>query len=398
LSRVKSLLQEKQMLTYKTAGESHGKGIAAFVDGFPAGVPLDSSFINAELRRRQGGYGRGERQSIETDSAEILTGVLHGTSIGSPILLWVKNKDYKLEIMPELTRPRPGHGDLTGSVKFGCGIRPILERSSARETAGRVAAGALARLLLHEIGVEVVGYVSQVGNVDMSPTAEILAQSPQALREIRNTSSIYSLRKDADPAAERAIDEAKAAGDTLGGIVETRVFNAPFGLGTHTQWSSKLDGRIAQAVAAIQAMKGVEIGDGFELASRPGSLAHDEIFWDESQRNLRNLGFVRPTNYAGGLEAGMTNSQPIVVRAAMKPIPTLRKPLRSIDLATKEAVEASFERSDACAISAASVVLENVVAFEIAAAVVEKFGGDSLDEIKERLELFQHGVSKRLGA
>lgn len=386
------------MLTYKTAGESHGKGIAAFVDGFPAGVPLDSSFINAELRRRQGGYGRGERQSIETDSAEILTGVLHGTSIGSPILLWVKNKDYKLEIMPELTRPRPGHGDLTGSVKFGCGIRPILERSSARETAGRVAAGALARLLLHEIGVEVVGYVSQVGNVDMSPTAEILAQSPQALREIRNTSSIYSLRKDADPAAERAIDEAKAAGDTLGGIVETRVFNAPFGLGTHTQWSSKLDGRIAQAVAAIQAMKGVEIGDGFELASRPGSLAHDEIFWDESQRNSRNLGFVRPTNYAGGLEAGMTNSQPIVVRAAMKPIPTLRKPLRSVDLATKEAVEASFERSDACAISAASVVLENVVAFEIAAAVVEKFGGDSLDEIKERLELFQHGVSKRLGA
>ena len=386
------------MLTYKTAGESHGKGIAAFVDGFPAGVPLDSSFINAELRRRQGGYGRGERQSIETDSAEILTGVLHGTSIGSPILLWVKNKDYKLEIMPELTRPRPGHGDLTGSVKFGCGIRPILERSSARETAGRVAAGALARLLLHEIGVEVVGYVSQVGNVDMSPTAEILAQSPQALREIRNTSSIYSLRKDADPAAERAINEAKAVGDTLGGIVETRVFNAPFGLGTHTQWSSKLDGRIAQAVAAIQAMKGVEIGDGFELASRPGSLAHDEIFWDESQRNLRNLGFVRPTNYAGGLEAGMTNSQPIVVRAAMKPIPTLRKPLRSVDLATKEAVEASFERSDACAISAASVVLENVVAFEIAAAVVEKFGGDSLDEIKERLELFQHGVSKRLGA
>lgn len=386
------------MLTYKTAGESHGKGIAAFVDGFPAGVPLDSSFINAELQRRQGGYGRGERQSIETDSAEILTGVLHGTSIGSPILLWVKNKDYKLEIMPELTRPRPGHGDLTGSVKFGCGIRPILERSSARETAGRVAAGALARLLLHEIGVEVVGYVSQVGNVDMSPTAEILAQSPQALREIRNTSSIYSLRKDADPAAERAIDEAKATGDTLGGIVETRVFNAPFGLGTHTQWSSKLDGRIAQAVAAIQAMKGVEIGDGFELASRPGSLAHDEIFWDESQRNSRNLGFVRPTNYAGGLEAGMTNSQPIVVRAAMKPIPTLRKPLRSVDLATKEAVEASFERSDACAISAASVVLENVVAFEIAAAVVEKFGGDSLGEIKERLELFQHGVSKRLGA
>ncbi len=386
------------MLTYKTAGESHGKGIAAFIDGFPAGVSLDVDLINKELRRRQGGYGRGGRQAIETDSAEILTGVLHGISLGSPILLWVKNKDYKLESMPELTRPRPGHGDLSGSVKYRCGIRPILERSSARETAGRVAAGALARTLLRELGIEVVGYVSRVGNVELTPTSDILEQSPRAIRNIRNSSSIYSLRQDVDPMAEQAINDASNAGDTLGGVVETRVFGVPFGLGTHAQWSSKLDGKIAQAVAAIQAVKGVEIGDGFALASLPGSLAHDEILWDESQRISSRFGFVRPTNHAGGLEAGMTNAQPIIVRAAMKPIPTLRQPLRSVDLISKEIVEASFERSDVCAVSAASVVLENVVAFEIATAVVEKFGGDSLDEIKERVELFEKNAIKRLGA
>ena len=298
--------------------------------------------------------------------------------------------------MPDLTRPRPGHGDLAGSIKYGGGIRPILERSSARETAGRVAAGALARLLLRSLGIETVGYVVRVGDVDLTPTPKVFSQTPQKLRELRDSSSIYSLQKDGDPKAEQAIDAAKAAGDTLGGVIETRVFNVPFGLGTHAQWSNKLDGRIAQAVAAIQAIKGLEIGDGFAAASLPGSKAHDEIFWDESQRDGRSLGFVRPTNHADGLEAGMTNSQPIVVRAAMKPIPTLRKPLRSIDLKTKLSEEASFERSDACAISAASVVLENVVAFEIATAVVEKFGGDSLEEIKERIELFEQNAAKSL--
>ena len=384
------------MLTYQTAGESHGKGIAALVDGFPAGVPLDLNVVDGELRRRQGGYGRGGRQTIETDAAEILTGVLHGASMGSPILLWVKNRDYKLESMPELTRPRPGHGDLTGSVKYGTGIRPILERSSARETAGRVAAGALARLLLRELEIEVVGYVESVGDVDLTPGVETLPQTPSEMREIRDATQVFSLRPDLDEEATRAIDAAKEAGDTLGGVVVARVFNVPFGLGTHAQWSSKLDGRLAQAVAAIQAFKGVEIGDGFKLARVPGSQAHDEILWDENQRDARTLGFVRPTNRAGGIEAGMTNGQPIVVRAAMKPIPTLRKPLRSIDLVTKEPVEASFERSDACAISAASVVVENVVAFEIAAAIVEKFGGDSLEEIKARLKLFNESVATRL--
>ncbi len=384
------------MLTYKTAGESHGKGIAAFIDGFPAGVTLDSNFIDGELRRRQQGYGRGGRQAIETDAAEIMTGILHGKSMGSPILLWVKNKDYKLENMPELTRPRPGHGDLTGSVKFGTGIRPILERSSARETAGRVAAGALARLLLRELGIEVVGYVLSVGDVDMTPDAEIFTKTPDELRAMRDASQLFAIRPDREEAGKAAIDDAKEAGDTLGGVVEVRVFNAPFGLGTHAEWSRKLDGRIMQAVGAIQAFKGVEIGDGFRQAANPGSLAHDEILWNESERGTRTQGFVRPTNRAGGLEAGMTNGQPIVVRGAMKPIPTLRKPLRSIDFDTKEAVEASFERRDACAIPAASVVAENVVGFEIAAAIVEKFGGDSIAEIKDRVALFEQTVAKRL--
>ena len=383
------------MLTYLTAGESHGKGIAALVDGFPAGVTLDAEFIARELQRRQSGYGRGGRQAIETDAAEILTGVLHGVSMGSPILLWVKNRDYKLESMPELTRPRPGHADLTGALKYGVGIRPILERSSARETAGRVAAGALAQLLLREVGIEVVGYVERVGAVDLAPEAATLALTPTEQRRLRDSSELFSLRPDADDAAKGAIDAAKESGDTLGGVVVTRVYNAPFGLGTHAQWSRKLDGKLAQAVAAIQAFKGVEIGAGFELASLPGSRAHDEILWDEARVRTRSLGFVRPTNRAGGVEGGMSNSEPIVVRGAMKPIPTLRKPLRSIDLETKEAVEASFERSDACAISAASVVMENVVAFEIAAALVEKFGGDSVREIRERIELFEETIRNR---
>lgn len=384
------------MLTYQTAGESHGKGIAALVDGFPAGVPLDSAFIDAELRRRQGGYGRGGRQKIETDSAEILTGIWRGTSIGAPVLLWVKNRDYKIDEMPTPTRPRPGHGDLTGSMKYGQGIRPILERSSARETAGRVAAGALAKLLLRELEIDVVGFVVGVGAVDLTPDATSETLSAQELREIRDGGEIFSLRPDKDAEAKRAIDDARTAGDALGGLIEVRVSNVPFGLGTHAQWSAKLDGLIARAVAATQAIKGVEIGAGFALAKTPGSLAHDEILWDESLRSTRSLGFVRPTNRCGGLEAGTTNSRPIVVRAAMKPIPTLLKPLRSVDLETLSPVEAAYERSDACAISAASVVVENVVAFEIAAAVVEKFGGDSLEEIKARMELQQKTLEARL--
>ncbi|MDO5308399.1 MAG: chorismate synthase [Planctomycetia bacterium] len=384
------------MLTYLTAGESHGKGVAALVDGFPAGVTLKADFINQELRRRQGGYGRGARQAIETDTVEFLTGILHEQSIGAPILLWVKNRDYKIETMPELTRPRPGHADLTGAIKYNCGIRPILERSSARETTGRVAAGALAKLLLRALDIDVVGYVRSVGAVTLEPTLDLNRASSQELKQLRDQSELYSLNLEADAEGKRAIDQAKSNGDTLGGVVEARVYNLPIGLGTHAQWSRKLDGRLAQAIAAIQAIKGVEIGDGFALANSPGSMAHDEIFWRTQESGTRSLGIARDTNHAGGIEGGMTNGATLVARAAMKPIPTLRKPLRSFDLQTKEQVEASFERSDACAVSAASVVVENVVAFEVAAAVVEKFGGDSLTEIKARLQLHQENIADRL--
>ncbi|MCF0234781.1 MAG: chorismate synthase, partial [Thermoguttaceae bacterium] len=351
------------MLSYKTAGESHGKGIGALIDGFPAGVKIDNLFIDAELHRRQGGWGRGERQKIEADTAEILTGVWRGETIGAPILLWVKNRDYKIESMPELTRPRPGHGDLTGAIKYGRGIRPILERSSARETAGRVAAGALARLLLRELGIEAVGFVVGVGDVDLTPDDSLQSASAGELMARRDASDLYSLRPDADPAAKAAIESARADGDALGGVVEVRVFGAPFGLGTHAQWDAKLDGKLARAAAAVQAIKGVEIGLGFEASRRRGSRVQDEILYDASAETGRSLGFLRPSNNAGGLEGGMTNAAPIVVRAAMKPIPTMRHPLRSVDLATREPSDASYERSDVCAISATSVVVENVVDF-----------------------------------
>ena len=385
------------MLSYRTAGESHGKGIAALVEGFPAGVVIDTDYIASELRRRQCGYGRGGRQNIETDSAEVMTGILHGVSMGSPILLWVKNRDYKLETMPELVRPRPGHGDLSGSIKFFSGIRAILERASARETAGRVAAGALARLLLREVGIELIGYVQRAGGVDLTPDPSVWEKTPAEIRAARDQSELFALANpEAEAKAKQAIDDARSAGDTLGGVVEVRVFNVPFGLGAHTQWVNKLDGKLARAIASIQAFKGVEIGDGFKLSELRGSQAHDEIGWNEEERGTRRQGIVRPTNHAGGLECGMTNGQTIIIRAAKKPIPTLRKQLKSIDLSTKSVEKASFERSDICAIAAASVVVENVVGFEIASALVEKFGGDSLREIKDRIDLFERSVAKRL--
>ncbi|MDO5581591.1 MAG: chorismate synthase [Planctomycetia bacterium] len=378
------------MLIYHTTGESHGRGLSALVDGFPGGVPLDIDFINTELRRRQGGYGRGGRQKLETDTVEILSGILHGESTGSPLLLWVVNRDYKIESMPELHYPRPGHGDLTGSRKYLSGIRPILERSSARETAARVAAGALARLFLRALDIEVAGYVQSIGPLDLnSDPDEIESLSPADLIERRDLSSVYSLFPEKDAEAEDLIDRCREAGDTLGGILEVRVFNVPFGLGTHAQWDRKLDARLALAAMSIQAIKGVEIGLGFDAARRYGSQVHDPILFDPDQKENRTMGYIRPSNNAGGIEAGMSNGQPIIVRAAMKPIATLKKPLASIDLRTGKPYEASYERSDVCAISAASVVLENVVAFEIASAIVEKFGGDSLKEIAARLDLFQ---------
>jgi chorismate synthase len=372
------------MLRYWTAGESHGKTLIALIDGFPAGVTVDVEPINIELKRRQGGYGRGGRQRIESDTVDVRTGVWHNVTLGSPIVLEVVNRDYKLERLGDLERPRPGHGDLTGSMKFLGSIRGVLERASARETAVRVAAGALAKQLLAEFDITVFGYVVEIGGERIEPALAPLHR----LREIRDESVVYGLNLERDEAMKLLIDAAGKDGDTLGGIVEVRVDGLPFGLGTHAQWDRKLDGRLAQAVMAVQAIKGVEIGLGFEAARRRGSQVHDPIQYDQSQRDTPNLGFVRPTNNAGGLEAGMTNGQPLVIRAAKKPISTLAKPLESINLATKEKQDAAYERSDVCAISAASVIVENVVAFEVACAVIDKFGGDSLAEMKARYDLY----------
>ena len=379
------------MLRYWTAGESHGKTLLAVVDGFPAGIEIDTDSIDYDLRMRQGGYGRGGRQKIETDKVELLTGVCKNVSMGSPVTLQVINRDYKLEKLKELERPRPGHGDLTGAVKFLGSIRNVLERSSARETAVRVAAGALAKQILAEFQIECIGFVDELGGQQIHRQAGDI----QKWRTLREQSEVYSLNPAQDPEIKQLIDQAEEQGDTLGGILEVHIAGLPFGLGTHAQWDRKLDGRIAQAVMAVQAIKGVEIGLGFEAARRPGSQVHDPITYDADKKDTPSLGFQRPTNNAGGLEAGMTNGQSLVVRAAKKPISTLRQPLESINLNTKQADTASYERSDVCAVAAAAIIIENVVAFEIAVAFCEKFGNDSISEMKARYELFQQMAQQR---
>jgi len=380
------------MLRYFTAGESHGKAMVALVDGYPAGVPLDRDYIDAELARRQGGYGRGGRQKLETDRVDVLTGVWQGLTLGSPIAMVVPNSDYKLERMKELDRPRPGHGDLTGAIKYLGQIRPILERASARETTVRVAAGALAAVLLREFEITTLGYVVQVGPIAVEPKPGTLDEH----RKLRDQSELYTLDPGKDADVKAAIDRARDTGNTLGGIIEVRVEGVPFGLGTHAQWDRKLDGRLSQAVMAVQAIKGVEIGMGFEMGRRPGAEVHDPIYYAPDQKNTRNLGFTRPTNNAGGLEAGMTNAQPIVIRAAKKPISTLARPLDSVNLKTLKPEMAAYERSDVCAIAAASCIVENVVAFEVAGALIDKFGGDSLKEMKARWELFYKMAAERI--
>ncbi|HEX3601501.1 MAG TPA: chorismate synthase [Lacipirellulaceae bacterium] len=379
------------MLRYLTAGESHGKTLIALVDGFPAGVRVDLEPINVELRRRQGGYGRGGRQRIETDAVNILSGVWKGVTLGSPIALEVPNRDNKLDRLDDLPRPRPGHADLTGAMKYLGSIRGVLERASARETAVRVAAGGLTKQLLAEFGITAFGYVVELGGERIEPVDAPLDR----LKSIRDQSEIYGLNMARDEAIKQLIDAAGKEGDTLGGIVEVRVDGLPFGLGSHAQWDCKLDGKLAQAVMSVQAIKGVEIGLGFEAAKRRGSQVHDPIQYDEKHRDEPGLGYVRPTNNAGGIEGGMTNGQPLIIRAAKKPISTLARPLESINLETKQKQEASYERSDICAVPAASVIVENVVAFEVAAALIEKFGGDNLPEMKARYELFQKLAQER---
>ncbi len=372
------------MLRYWTAGESHGRALIALIDGFPAGLDLDYSMVNVELGRRQGGYGRGGRQKLETDQLEILTGIWQGRTLGSPLTLQVINADFKLERLKELERPRPGHADLTGAIKYLGSIRGVLERASARETAVRVAAGAIARQLLRIFGIETIGYVTEIGGLAVETPKGTIHE----LRTLRDQSIVYTLVPERDDEYRQMIDQTAADGDTVGGVMEVRVEGLPIGLGTHAQWDRKLDGRLAQAVMAVQAIKGVEIGMGFQAARLPGSKVHDEIHYDVSQKHLPHLGYVRPTNNAGGLEGGMTNGQPLIVRAAKKPISTLRKPLDSIRMDTKEPQRANYERSDVCAVSAASVIIEHVVAFEVAAALIDKFGGDSVVEMQDRYQLY----------
>jgi chorismate synthase len=385
-------------LTYRTAGESHGPAIIALIEGMPAGVPVDKTFIDSELRRRQGGYGRGGRQKIEVDQIQIRSGVRRGKTIGSPIVLEVVNNDSRLDDAPPVHRPRPGHADLAGSLKWlTTDCREVLERASARETAARVAAGALSRCLLREFQIDVFGYVLSIGDV----VANIDWSQPlETLRAVRDQGDLFKEWVGCPDAAasERmraAIKTIKTQLDTLGGLVEARVFNCPPGLGTCVQWDQKLDARLAMAVMGTQAFKAVEIGMGKDTAFVPGSKVHDEIGFDPARRDSLTLGFTRKTNNAGGLEGGMTNGQTVVVRGAKKPISTLMKPLESVDLNTKESSKAAYERSDACAVPAASVIMENVVAFEIARAMVEKFGGDSLVEMRGNYESFL-GMARRL--
>jgi chorismate synthase len=336
------------------------------------------------LQRRQGGYGRGGRQKIETDKVEFLSGVRMGHTIASPVTMLIPNKDSRLDdpaATPPLHRPRPGHADLAGSVKWlTTDCRETLERASARETAARVAAGGLARCLLRQFGIEVFGFVRTVGPA--TSNVEVTPENWRELLKFRDASEVYALDAASDAGMKDFINDQKMAKDTAGGIVESHVFGCPIGIGSCMTWDGRLDSRIAAAVVGIQAFKGVELGIGFEAAKRPGSKVHDEIGYDVSQKDQPSLGFVRGTNNAGGLEGGMTNGRPVVVRGAMKPISTLGKPLKSIDLNTKEASEAGWERSDISAISAASVVMENVIAFEIARAFLEKFGGDSMVGIR----------------
>jgi chorismate synthase len=375
-------------LSYRTAGESHGKALLTLVEGMPAGVPVDVELINAELRRRQGGYGRGGRQKIETDRVEFLSGVRLSKTIASPIAMMIPNKDSRLDDLtatPPLHRPRPGHADLAGSVKWlTTDCRETLERASARETAARVAAGALARCFLKEFGIEVFGFVRAVG--EATAKVQVTEHNWRDLVKARDASEVYTPDAQADAAMKEFINQQKMAKDTAGGIVEAHVFGCPIGIGSCMTWDGRLDSRIAAAVVGIQAFKGVEFGIGFDAARLPGSKVHDEIGFDESQKTSPSLGFVRGTNNAGGLEGGMTNGRPVVVRGAMKPISTLGKPLASIDLNTKQPSEAGWERSDISAIGAASVVMENVIAFEIARAFLEKFGGDSMTEIRSNYD------------
>ncbi|EFX94234.1 chorismate synthase [Streptococcus sanguinis] len=376
-------------MRYLTAGESHGPRLTAIIEGVPAGLPLTADYINAELKRRQGGYGRGARMKIESDQVEITSGVRHGLTMGGPITLNVTNLDHQkwLEIMSaadvdekkkglrKITKPRPGHADLVGGMKYRFDdLRNSLERSSARETTMRVAVGAVAKRLLEEIGVEVASHIVTFGGIDIDVPNNLTVAE---IKERAAQSEVSIVNPEREEEIKAYIDQIKKDGDTIGGVIETIVGGVPVGLGSYVQWDKKLDAKIAQGIVSINAFKGVEFGVGFEAGRLKGSQVMDEILWSEED------GFTRRTNNLGGFEGGMTNGQPIVVRGVMKPIPTLYKPLMSVDIETHEPYKATVERSDPTALPAAGVVMESVVATVLATEVLEKFSSDNLEELKD---------------
>ena len=383
---------------FTTAGESHGKALIAVVEGLPAGLEIDVDKINHELWRRQQGYGRGGRMKIESDTIEFLSGIRHGRTLGSPVALMIENRDFvhwteimaseKIEIQPKnpriVTRPRPGHADLAGGQKFGTrDLRDILERASARETAARVACGAIAKQLLGNFGIEIKSHVIKLGNLPEEPLNKTFAE----ISAIAADSLLNCADAEIEKQIVELIDRAKSDGDTLGGIFEVVAANVPVGLGSHTSWNEKLDGRIAQALMSIQAVKAVEIGEGVANAGRLGSKVHDEIAFE-------NENFKRTTNRAGGLEGGITNGEELRVRGYLKPIATLKKPLRSVDIDTKQEDLAAFERSDVTAVPAAGVIGEAMLAIVLANSMREKFGGDSLDEMRANFENYSNNLNK----
>jgi len=382
------------MLRFATAGESHGEALVATLSGLPAGLDVDLEFINRELWRRQQGYGRGGRMRIERDQAHILSGVRHGKTIGSPIALLIANNDWKNweEILPveagdpakhkPVTSPRPGHADLAGALKYNLPeARYVLERSSARETAARVAAGAIAKQLLAALGIEVLSHVIQVGKTRLARLAEwpelvALAAKDEVL--------LGCVDAEAEQLMKAEVDVVLRTGDTVGGVFEVIAHNVPPGLGTHVNWDERLDTRLAAAVMSLQAVKAVEIGDGVVAASTPGSMIHDEIGYDRAAGGF--TGFTRASNHAGGIEGGTSNGCDIIVRGYLKPISTLRRPLGSVDFASREPVKAAYERSDVCVVPAAGVAAEAMVAIAIATAALEKFGGDSIVELRRNFD------------
>jgi len=398
------------MLRFLTAGESHGQALVTILEGMPAGLSIDFDAITTQLRRRQTGYGRGRRMAIESDRAQILSGVRHGRTTGGPIALLIPNKDWEnwqrtmaVETEPPadatgvdrplVTRPRPGHADLAGVVKYGHDdIRNVLERASARETAARVAVGALARQLLGQVNTEIVSHVISIGSASLP---DALAVTFEEARSIGDESALHCVDAQVERAMIAEIDRARDAGDTMGGSFEVIAHGVPLGLGSHVQWDRKLDGRLAQALMSIQAIKGVGIGRGPAVASLPGSRIHDEIVPRQGGKSTSGLSVTRPTNNAGGLEGGITNGEDLRVTAYMKPIATLMKPLRSVDLATMAVSPATVERSDVCAVPAAAVVGEAMVAIVLADALIEKFGGDSVDELVENWAAFQNRTAAR---